>query len=76
MHGGSAGREREDTSTGLEWQCVDGVESASTRSKERVMPRGPVTIAVTGGGHSQVSEPLVWAYAPYRDCGERIFSVV
>ena len=29
-----------------------------------------------GGEHSQVSEPLVWAYAPYRDCGERIFSVV
>jgi hypothetical protein len=30
LPGGSAGREREDTSTGLEWQCVDGAGVGGT----------------------------------------------
>ena len=30
LPGGSAGREGEDTSTGLEWQCVDGAGIGGT----------------------------------------------
>ena len=31
LPGGSAGREGEDTSTGLKWQCVDGAGVGGTR---------------------------------------------
>ena len=53
--GGSAGREGEDTSTGLEWQCVDGAGVGGT-SLAAVLEEKKTPVLAQSGSAWKVQE--------------------